>query len=94
MILFTSFTATTSFVIFDLMIYDYAVWLFLIGFVFTSVGQYGLTYLMKKYNRNSYIIFSIGAVVGLSAVLMGLQSVISFYTGRSGAGGSICDDVA
>lgn len=87
MILFTSFTATTSFYIFDLLIYDYAVWLFLIGFVFTSAGQYGLTYLMKKSNRNSYIIFSIGAVVGLSAVLMGLQSAISLFSGPGVGGG-------
>ncbi len=47
---------------------------------------------MRKYNRNSYIIFSIGAVVGLSAVLMGLQSVISLFWGKAGGeGGSICD---
>jgi hypothetical protein len=46
---------------------------------------------MKKYNRNSYIIFSIGAVVGLSAVLMGLQSIISLWSGTGGDGGSICD---
>jgi uncharacterized membrane protein YfcA len=94
MILFTSFTATTSFYIFDLLIYDYAVWLFIIGFLFTSVGQYGLSYLMKRYNRNSYIIFSIGAVVGLSALLMGLQSIISLFSGPGSggkAGGAICD---
>lgn len=95
MILFTSFTATTSFYIFDLLVYDYALWLFLIGFAFTSIGQFGLTYLMRKYNRNSYIIFSIGAVVGLSAVLMGLQSVISLMWGKGGgSGGSICDAAA
>lgn len=143
MILFTSFTATTSFYIFDLLVYDYALWLFLIGFAFTSIGQvrngagvggggacenkkrkqllhqasahtrdvtylpvtthpqthraqFGLTYLMRKYNRNSYIIFSIAAVVGLSAVLMGLQSVISLMWGKgsSGGGGSICDAAA
>ena len=51
---------------------------------------------MRKYNRNSYIIFSIAAVVGLSAVLMGLQSVISLMWGEgsSGGGGSICDAAA
>jgi hypothetical protein len=38
MILFTSFTATTSFVIFDLMVYDYAFWLFLIGKPSSSRG--------------------------------------------------------
>lgn len=39
MILFTSFTATTSFYLFDLIVYDYALWLFLVGFACTSIGQ-------------------------------------------------------
>jgi surface polysaccharide O-acyltransferase-like enzyme len=94
MILFTSFTATTSFYIFDVLNVEYGMYLFVIGFVFTSLGQYGLMMLMQKYNRNSYIIFSIGAVVGLSAILMGLQSAVSLYYGTGGGGGSICDAAA
>ena len=77
MILFTSFTATTSFVVFGLLDMDYALICLLLGFVSTYVGQIGLFYLMEKFQRNSYIAFSIGGIVLLSAFLMTVQSLIS-----------------
>ena len=77
MILFTSFTATTSFVVFGLLVPDYAVVCLVVGFCATYAGQIGLTYLMKRYQRNSYIAFSIGGVVLLSAFLMTIQSLVS-----------------
>jgi len=77
MILFTSFTATTSFVVFGLLDMDYAIICMTLGFVATLVGQIGLFYLMEKFQRNSYIAFSIGGIVLLSAVLMTIQSLIS-----------------
>merc|ERR1712174_39158 len=39
MILFTSLTATTSFIVFGLMIFDYSIACFIVGFVATYVGQ-------------------------------------------------------
>ena len=77
MILFTSFTATTSFVVFGLMLQDYAVICCLIGFISTLFGQMGLSYLARKAQRNSYIAFSIGGVVLVSAFLMTFQSLLS-----------------
>mmetsp|Transcript_31492 Transcript_31492/g.64879 ORF Transcript_31492/g.64879 Transcript_31492/m.64879 type:complete len:560 (-) Transcript_31492:295-1974(-) len=77
MILFTSFTATTSFVVFGLLDMDYAAVCMSLGFVATLVGQIGLFYLMEKFQRNSYIAFSIGGIVLLSAFLMTIQSLIS-----------------
>ncbi|KAL7449155.1 hypothetical protein ACHAWC_001245 [Mediolabrus comicus] len=77
MILFTSFTATTSFVVFGLLDMDYAAICLSLGFVATLVGQIGLFYLMEKFQRNSYIAFSIGGIVLLSAFLMTIQSLIS-----------------
>ena len=77
MILFTSFTATTSFMVFGLLIPDYAFVGLIVGFFATTVGQIGLTYLMKKFQRNSFIAFSIGGVVLLSAFLMTIQSLVS-----------------
>ena len=41
------------------------------------VGQFGLTMLIKKLGRDSLIIFSVAAVVGVSAVLMATHSVVS-----------------
>lgn len=90
MILFTSFTATTSFVAFGLLVFDYGVVCLLVGFVATFVGQIGLTYLMKKAQRNSYIAFSIGGVVLLSAFLMTIQSLISMASGEKHHSGGIC----
>mmetsp|Transcript_31940 Transcript_31940/g.57774 ORF Transcript_31940/g.57774 Transcript_31940/m.57774 type:complete len:312 (-) Transcript_31940:116-1051(-) len=90
MILFTSFTATTSFVVFGLLIWDYAIVCLCIGFCATIVGQVGLSYLMKRYQRNSYIAFSIGFVVLLSALLMTIQSLISMAEHTHHHSGGIC----
>jgi hypothetical protein len=90
MILFTSFTATTSFIVFGLVVADYAQICFGIGFVSTIFGQIGLSYLMKRAQRNSYIAFSIGGVVLLSAILMTIQSVLSMAEGEQHKSGGIC----
>jgi uncharacterized membrane protein YfcA len=90
MILFTSFTATTSFMVFGLMVPDYAVVLFIVGFFATLVGQGGLAYLIKKAGRNSYIAFSIGAVVLISAFLMTIQSLLSVAEGEKHHSGGVC----
>lgn len=92
MILFTSFTATTSFIVFGLLIPDYAPVCFAIGFVATMVGQVGLYYLMRRFNRNSFIAFSIGAVVLLSAFLMTIQSLITIAEGTHHTTGGVCGD--
>jgi len=90
MILFTSFTATTSFVAFGLLVFDYGLICLVVGFVATLVGQIGLSYLMKKAQRNSYIAFSIGGVVLISAFLMTIQSLISMASGEKHHSGGIC----
>lgn len=76
MILFTSFTATTTFALYGLLVTDYAVVCVLLGFFSTLVGQTIMNYALGQSKRNSYIAFSIGLVVLLSAVLMTLQSVM------------------
>jgi uncharacterized membrane protein YfcA len=90
MILFTSFTATTSFVVFGLLLPDYAGVCLIVGFVATLAGQLGLSYLMKKSQRNSYIAFSIGGVVFVSAILMTMQSLLSMASGEKHKAGGIC----
>ncbi|KAL7580052.1 hypothetical protein ACA910_005037 [Epithemia clementina (nom. ined.)] len=90
MILFTSFTATTSFIVFGLLVVDYAVVGLVIGFIATIVGQVGLSYLAKKAQRNSFIAFSIGGVVLLSAFLMTVQSLLSMAEGEQHHAGGIC----
>ncbi|CAN0516050.1 unnamed protein product, partial [Laminaria digitata] len=48
MILYTSFTATTSFVVFGLLQANYAIALFIVGLLATAVGQIVVNHLVKK----------------------------------------------
>eukprot|EP00549_Striatella_unipunctata_P025848 CAMPEP_0118716266 /NCGR_PEP_ID=MMETSP0800-20121206/27394_1 /TAXON_ID=210618 ORGANISM="Striatella unipunctata, Strain CCMP2910" /NCGR_SAMPLE_ID=MMETSP0800 /ASSEMBLY_ACC=CAM_ASM_000638 /LENGTH=420 /DNA_ID=CAMNT_0006622645 /DNA_START=137 /DNA_END=1399 /DNA_ORIENTATION=+ len=92
MILFTSFTATTSFMIFGLLVTDYAVACLVLGFVATIVGQTVMSLLLRRYKRNSYIAFSIGIVVAISAICMSTESIISLRgQGMSRGSGSLCN---
>lgn len=77
MILLTSTTAATTFVVFGLVQMDYATRLFWVGVSATAVGQLGMSWLIKKSGRPSYVAFSIGAVVSLSCVLMGIHGLFS-----------------
>ena len=90
MILFTSFTATTSFAVFGLLDPQYGPICLVIGFLATYAGQVGLAMLMKRAKRNSYIAFSIGGVVLLSAILMTVQSLLSLAEGERHKSGGIC----
>jgi len=90
MIFFTSFTATTSFFVFGLLDPQYGPVCFCIGFIATYFGQIGLSILMRRAQRNSYIAFSIGAVVLLSAILMTVQSLLSIAEGEHHSSGGIC----
>ena len=90
MILFTSFAATTSFVVFGLLDMEYALVCFIVGFISTFFGQLGLAILMKRAQRNSFIAFSIGGVVLLSALLMTVQSLLSMAEGEHHSSGGIC----
>jgi uncharacterized membrane protein YfcA len=76
MILFTSSTATVSYIVFGLLVPDYAAFCLVVGFCSTIVGQAGMSLLLKRHNRNSYIAYSIGLVVAVSAVAMGIESAM------------------
>mmetsp|Transcript_10742 Transcript_10742/g.23824 ORF Transcript_10742/g.23824 Transcript_10742/m.23824 type:complete len:563 (+) Transcript_10742:112-1800(+) len=92
MILFTSFTATTTFSVYGLMVRDYAIVGALLGFFATLLGQTVMSRILAKSQRNSYIAFSIGFVVLFSAILMALESVLHLVSdeGDDEIGG-ICD---
>ena len=94
MILFTSFTATTTFCVYGLMVLDYAVAGAMLGFVATYIRQSIMSRTLARSNRNSYIAFSIGFVVLLSAVLMAAESVLRLASSDGAAAdrsGGICD---
>lgn len=91
MILFTTMSATTTFIAFGTLTYDYAAYLFCFGMVATTIGQLFVGHLVKKYQRVSLISLSIGAVVGLSTLLMGFQAVYSLVTEESQESGTVCN---
>lgn len=90
MILLTSLTATTSYIVFGLILPDYAVACLLIGFGATYIGHVILYYYIRKWNRNSFIAFSIGLVVLLSSILMTMQTTLSLLKGDTGHAHGIC----
>jgi uncharacterized membrane protein YfcA len=77
MIFYTAFTGTSAFVAFGLLTWDYGWFLFVVGLAATAVGQFGVSYLVEKYKRTSYISLSIGAVVAISTALLTLESLIN-----------------
>jgi uncharacterized membrane protein YfcA len=77
MTFYTAFTGTSAFIAFGLITWDYAWFLFVIGLMATAIGQFGVSYLVHKYKRTSYISLSIGAVVAISTVLLTLESLIN-----------------
>ena len=80
MIFFSSITASTSYIAFGTLTYDYAWFLFIWALLATAVGQLGVGYLVQKYKRFSLISLSIGAAVLLSTVLMGIQGAVSLMS--------------
>merc|ERR1719253_2462172 len=75
MILYTSSAASTSFAVFGLLHLTYGAMFFVLGFVCTFIGQATLTSLLKKHKRESPIVLSIGSVIGLSSILVGINTV-------------------
>jgi hypothetical protein len=80
MILFTSFASTTSFFVFGLILPDFALVGFCIGFVASFIGnnlmrqaRQARSATGRNFERNSYIAFAIGGVVLISALLMTIQ---------------------
>lgn len=86
MIMFTSVAATAMFMAFGTLTWDYGMFLFVIGLLATCVGQFGVSYLVEKYKRVSLVSLSIGAVVAISTLLMGLQSIFSIIDAENNPG--------
>lgn len=81
MILFTSATATLSYSIYGFVQYDYASACLTIGFISALLGQSIMSMLMQRYDRPSYIAYSIGIVVAISAVAMTVESILVLCLG-------------
>jgi len=96
MLLFTSFTSTVMYMLFDLLNYEYAQPLIVIGFVCTVIGQQIFNKVMHYYKRDSLIVFVIAFIVMASAVLMGIEGsyvFIDYLKGNAHPITGICEAV-
>lgn len=98
MILFTSFASVTAFWIFGLILLDFAVVAFFVGFFSTLIGQLihrkarqARSASGRDFERNSYTAFAIGGVVLVSALLMTLEYVFTIIEGPNLEKGGMCD---
>eukprot|EP00931_Biecheleriopsis_adriatica_P020952 TRINITY_DN13850_c0_g1_i5.p1 TRINITY_DN13850_c0_g1~~TRINITY_DN13850_c0_g1_i5.p1 ORF type:complete len:562 (-),score=104.99 TRINITY_DN13850_c0_g1_i5:52-1716(-) len=82
MILYTSAAASTSYIVFGLLHPVYGFLFFSLGLVCTSVGQYVVGQWVKKHNRQSPIVLSIGLVIVLSSFFVAVNTVVA-NVGRS-----------
>ena len=76
MIFFTSLTATTSYFAFGHILYAYTAYFFLLGVGATALGQFiGARYLARRH-RAVVTQLCMGAIMGLSAVLLTLETLL------------------
>jgi uncharacterized membrane protein YfcA len=82
MVFFTAALSTSSFALFDLILWDYAVVCVCVGFVGSLIGQ-GIMKRARQsaasgtnFERNSFIAYCIGCVIMLSALLMTMQYIL------------------
>ena len=80
MILFTSSSTVVQFLLLGMCRLDYTLWYGAIGMLGTAVGQKVAGFYMRKYKRQSIIIFALGLIIGLSALVMGLVGGLAVYS--------------
>lgn len=82
MVFFTSSLSASSFAVFNLILWDYAVVCFGVGFLASMLGQSVMQKARQtdtegsNFERNSFIAYIIGGVILLSALLMTMQYVL------------------
>lgn len=60
--------------------WDYGTALFLLGVCASFAGQTTLNWLVKRYNKKSYIIFVIAFVIGTSAIMLAVTEGMGFVS--------------
>ncbi|KAG7337226.1 sulfite exporter TauE/SafE [Nitzschia inconspicua] len=82
MVFFTALLSASSFAVFNLILWDYAIVCFFIGFIGCLIGQ-GIMQKARQtstgsanFERNSFIAYCTGSVIMLCALLMTLQYVL------------------
>jgi len=78
MIFFTASSATVSFALYGMILWDYAAVLFVVGLIFTAIGQVVVFWLVEKLGRSSIIIVVIAAILGTSTVMLAVNGFSAF----------------
>lgn len=86
MILFTSATALMTYLILGSIIWDYAIFFFVLGMIATALGQALALFFIRTYKRISIITISVGIVILISSIVLiiqtvnpSLQSILIYY---------------
>jgi len=80
MITFTSSSAVIQYLFMGLIPWTFGVWYFIFGVIASFIGQTGLDYIIRRYQKVSYITFLIGFVTLLSTaglVLVGIIKIVN-----------------
>merc|ERR1712216_886812 len=101
MIFFTALLSASSFAVFNLILWDYAVVCVTIGFLSSFMGQSIMRSVRRSptagnanFERNSFIAYCIGGVILLSALFMTMQCVYNIVTYDQTSGtqeGGLCE---
>jgi len=70
------------------MIADYAGFFAALGVLSSFIGQTAINYIVKKYNKRSYIILSIVIIIGSATILLTITGLMRFVA-RVKSGGSV-----
>lgn len=95
MVFFTALLSVSSFAVFNLILWDYAVVCLSIGFLASLMGQ-GIMKSVRQagteahanFERNSFIAYCIGGVILLSALLMTMEYVLHIVSYDSNVSGT------
>ncbi|KAM9983952.1 hypothetical protein ACTFIY_000669 [Dictyostelium cf. discoideum] len=90
MILFTSASSAIQYILVGKLRWDYGIVYYVIGFVSCFIGTQTLIWIVKKYQRRSYIVFLIGFVITFSTILLVITESIDFVKYRNLTFDSIC----
>lgn len=98
MIMFTSLGSTSSYLVFGLILEDFAIAGFCIGFFAAITGHSVMRQARqatspsgRTFERNSFLTFAVGGVVLISALLMTIQYILKIVQEPEQDDGGLCD---
>ncbi|KAL9658746.1 hypothetical protein ABK040_005901 [Willaertia magna] len=79
-VFFTASSTTAQYLIMGTVSWDYFLWFYGFGLVSGIIGQLMVTFLMKKFNRPSVIVFIIGVCIVIAALLTLAVGIVNFVS--------------